>query len=681
MKRATRPAQVPGFRAGLTLGAGAAITLLLEALDARLPGWARLGAPAALGLGATGVGALVALSGVVEARRPRAAAALRWVAWTAFLVLAAPRVLDRPAVAFSLALLAGAFLAAPTVERALTPRARRAAGGLDAFVHGAVIAVAIAWVLAVPAQLAGGVLSRRVLLVVLGVTAALGALASMRRAAPWERVLGGLGLLFVPGWLVSGRGFEATAAGLLVAALLLGSLAWARRALRAVQALRPRGRGHSAAVESARLLITTFLTSGLVGGLVLTLPACARDGVDISLLDAMFTSFSAVCVTGLGVLDTARDFSGIGQGVILTLLQIGGLGTMTFSAAAIVFLGRRLTLRHEAAMTSLLSPDERGALGRALRRVLLMTVVFEALGAFLLTVLFRGAGDGWGAALWRGVFTSISAFCNAGFSLQSDSLVGYADHAPILLVVSLLIVVGGLGPLVVGALPAWARGRRVSLHARIVLVTTLVLLIGPMLFLLVVEWSGSLAGMGLGDRLCNAWFQSVTLRTAGFNSVDMATLHPASTTVMVVLMFIGGSPGSTAGGIKTTTAAVVLAAAWASVRGRERPVLFRHALPTATVNRALAITLVGGATVVGATVLLQLTQQAPLDRLLFEAASASGTVGLSLGVTPTLDGIGRVLIIACMFAGRVGPLSLFFFLLGQDHASRASRPTQDVPVG
>lgn len=683
MKHGPRPAPagVPGFRAGLTLGAGAAITLLLDGLGAHLPAWARFGAPGTLGIGAVIVGALVALSGLIEGRHGRAASVLRFVAWGAFLALALPTVLDRPAVAFALVLFAGGFLAWPAVERVVVPRPARAAGGLDAFVLGAVLAASAGWVLAVPGRLAQGVLARDAVLVSLGLATALGALATVRRRGLLARALGVAGLAAVPAILVVCATFEAAAAWLFLVALLFALLAWFRRTLGPGRGDAARTRGRSAVAESARLLITTFLVSGLMGGCVLTLPVCAPAGQSVSLIDAMFTSFSAVCVTGLGVLDTARDFSATGQSVILVLLQIGGLGTMTFSAAAIVFLGRRMSLRQEAAMSSLLSSDERGALGRALRRLLVMTLVFELVGTGLLAGLFHQRGEAWLPAVWRGGFTAVSAFCNAGFSLQGDSLVGYADSAPILLVVSLLIVVGGLGPVVVAALPRWVRGRRVSLHARIVITTTLLLLVGPTLFVLIVEWTGSLAGLGVGDRLVNAWFQSVTLRTAGFNSLDMAALHPATTTVMLVLMFIGGSPGSTAGGIKTTTAALVVAAAWASVRGRERPVLFGHAVPSATVNRALAITIVGLGAVLLATVVLQLTQRAALDRLLFEAVSASATVGLSLGVTPSLDGIGKVLIMACMFAGRVGPLSLFFFFLGQDRHAVLGRPTQDVPVG
>jgi len=251
----------------------------------------------------------------------------------------------------------------------------------------------------------------------------------------------------------------------------------------------------------------------------------------------------------------------------------------------------------------------------------------------------------------------------------------------VLVVVSVLIVVGGLGPLVVASLPHWVRGKPIRLHARIVIVTTGILLFGPTLFLAVVEWSGSLGHLTYGERLLNAWFQSVTLRTAGFNSIDVEAMHPGSLTVMLGLMFIGGSPGSTAGGIKTTTLAVLVAEAWASVRGRTTAVLFHHELPQGTIRRALALALLGLGAVLAATVLLQLTQVGAFDRLLFETVSASATVGLSLGVTPSLDGIGQIVVIACMFAGRVGPLSLFLFLVGQDPRRTVRRPVQDIPVG
>ncbi|MCA9314167.1 MAG: hypothetical protein H6806_06740 [Planctomycetes bacterium] len=670
----------PSVFTGITLGAGACIALLLDALGAGLPFdvLARLHLPE--GVGAVLVGGLVSLSALTQGARDPKWRVLPWVAWLAFLALAAPRVLDHPGMAFALVVLAAVFLGAPGLLRELASAGSRRPGGAADLVLGLAMASVVAWVLAVPGRLAKGPLLEAVVLAVLTAAGLAGAaLAARGRRVSGIAVALVLVAIVVLGWSHGGT-FEGRGGGLLLAALGAGGVAMVLRALRPrAPGVRTRLEGPS--VEAARWMITTFLVGGLVGGCVLSLPACTADGRPLPLLEATFTSFSAICVTGLGVVDTITTFGPVGQAVILLLIQIGGLGTMTFSAAALVFLGRRISLRHEATLTTLLSPDERGSLGVALRRVLRMTLVFELVGAALLVPRFLAFGDDLGTALWRGVFTSVSAFCNAGFSLQTDSLMGYQQDVGVLLVVSLLIVIGGLGPLVIAAVPRWLRGKPVRLHARIVIVTTAILLFAPTVFLAIVEWSGSLGHLGYGERLLNAWFQSVTLRTAGFNSIDISAMHPGSHTVMVVLMFIGGSPGSTAGGIKTTTMAVLVAEAWASVRGRSAAVLFHHELPPGTIRRALALVLLGLGAVLGATVLLQLTQVGSFESLLFESVSASATVGLSLGVTPSLDGIGQIVVIACMFAGRVGPLSLFLFLVGQDHRRAVRRPVQDIPVG
>ena len=317
--------------------------------------------------------------------------------------------------------------------------------------------------------------------------------------------------------------------------------------------------------QPARLLVGTFVLMGLAGAVALSLPICAAEG-RVLLLDAAFTAFSAVCVTGLAVLDTATAFSRTGQGVILALIQIGGLGIMAFSTAAMVLLGQRLTLKHEGAALELLGGDRRTGLNAALRRVLIVTGVSEGVGAVVLTGLFRWHGDAWPEAAWRGLFTSISAYCNAGFAIQSDSLIGYQDDPLILHVVGLLIIVGGLGPAVVIATLRISKWRRQSLHVRIVLVTSAALLVVPACLIAALEWNHSLADLSVVARLHNAWFQSITTRTAGFNSVDFAVMNPATLTLVEALMFIGGSPGSTAGGIKTTTLFVLVFAVVAVTR-------------------------------------------------------------------------------------------------------------------
>ncbi|MCK6504085.1 potassium transporter TrkH [Myxococcota bacterium] len=430
----------------------------------------------------------------------------------------------------------------------------------------------------------------------------------------------------------------------------------------------------------ARAMVVGFAALCTVGAVLLSLPLAAEQG-RVALIDAAFTAVSAACVTGLGVVDTPGTFSFAGELLILLLIQVGGLGIMTFASAAAVFLGQRLSLSQERATADMLGPGARGDLRGSLRVVLLVTAVTELAGALLLTPSFLLRGDDLPTALWRALFTSISAFCNAGFALQSDSLVGYAGAPDVVLVVSLLIVLGGLGPPVVVALPTLLRGRG-SLQGKLVLVTTALLLVVPALLYAGLEWRASLAPLSTGDKLVNAWFQSVTLRTAGFNSVDLTQVTPATWSLMVMAMFIGGSPGSTAGGLKTTTLAVLILAVVAAVRGRAEALAFGRRLPHRTVYEAAAIASAGLLAVIGALMLLQITQPIPLDRALFEVVSALATVGLTVGATAELDSVGKIIIMGCMFAGRVGPLTLFVFLAERQGDHLGPRPPiEAVPVG
>jgi trk system potassium uptake protein TrkH len=388
-------------------------------------------------------------------------------------------------------------------------------------------------------------------------------------------------------------------------------------------------------------------------------------------------------VTGLIVLDTPVDFSLIGQAVILVLIQLGGLGIMTFSTAAMHLLGRRMSLRHEGAVAGLISPQDRSQLFNATRRLIIFTFTTEALGAICLLVAFIWHGDSLPQGLWRAVFTSISAFCNAGFALQSDNLIPYQSNPWVLHVVATLIIVGGLSPAVVLVTPQVLRrtGRPVGAQVKLTLSTTLLLLVIGCIFILSVEWTNTLAGLSFWQRFHNAWFQSVTLRTAGFNSIDIAAVHPATLSLMIVWMFVGGSPGGTAGGIKTTTLAILVLAVVAAVRGRWAVTSFGRRLSHKTVYKAAAITTVGAVTVWLSLMAMQLTQVIPVDMALFEVVSALGTVGLSIGGTALLDEVGKVLIMLCMFSGRVGPLTLFMFLSHRIEQSVWERPEEEIEVG
>ena len=433
-----------------------------------------------------------------------------------------------------------------------------------------------------------------------------------------------------------------------------------------------------------RLLVVTFALQCVLGGMLLVLPGATTHVGGIGFIDALFTAVSATCVTGLTVLDTARDFTMTGQLVILLLIQVGGLGIMTFSAAALVLLARRMSYRAEATAADLIGADDVAGLGRALGRVLIVTFAAEGIGAAVLAGAFWAGGDSVATAAWRGLFTAVSAFCNAGFALQSDNLVRYAEQPLVLHTVALLMVLGGLGPAVVAALPRLRtrRGRRrLSLHVRLVLLGTAVLLVGPAVLIAVVEWGHALGHLAPLDRLHNAWFQSATTRTAGFYSVDPNALQPTTVTLMMVLMFIGGAPGSTAGGAKITTIAVLVLAVIAAIEGRNEVEVSRRRIPHEVVYRAGAIATLCMLTVGGALFALQVTQAQPMESLLFEAVSAMGTGGLSLGATARLDDFGKLVIMGCMFAGRVGPLTLFLLLSDTRRNGRAHLPAEPVPVG
>jgi trk system potassium uptake protein TrkH len=300
----------------------------------------------------------------------------------------------------------------------------------------------------------------------------------------------------------------------------------------------------------------------------------------------------------------------------------------------------------------------------------------------LLAVGFWSHGDSFGSALWRGVFTAISAFCNAGFALQSDSLIPYQEAPFVLHVVALLIVLGGLSPLAVFAVPELSRrSTPVSAQAKISLLAAGVLLVGGFVFVLAFEWSHSLRGLSPSDRLHNAWFQSATLRTAGFNSVDFGAIQPVTLTLMMLWMFIGGSPGGTAGGVKTTTVSILVLSVAQAIRGQPDLEAFGKRISERTRSRAMVVVAVAMVSGILALVVIQLTQRMETEVAVFEVVSALGTVGLSTGGTSHLDGVGKVVIMACMFVGRVGGLTLFMFLSSRTRQRSMGRPIEEIAVG
>jgi trk system potassium uptake protein len=431
-----------------------------------------------------------------------------------------------------------------------------------------------------------------------------------------------------------------------------------------------------------RLFVGTFAALCLGGTFLLALPQSSTSGESIGFIDAAFTSTSAVCVTGLTVLDTPVVFSGFGQVVILLLIQVGGLGIMTFSTAVLWALGRRMSLLHEGAVASLISTQDRGRLFATAQRIVQLTLGIEGVGAVLLAIAFAAQGDDPAMALWRGIFTSISAFCNAGFALQSSNLIPYQQSPFVLHTIATLIVLGGLSPLAVFALPALLRRSTVpvSAQARLALSAAGMLLVGGFAFILAFEWNDSLRGLRIADKVHNAWFQSATLRTAGFNSVDLALARPETLILMILWMFIGGSPGSTAGGVKTTTVAVLALSVVQAIRGQWTTEAFGKTIPERTRAKAAVVVFIAAVTGLTALIAVLLTQDMPTSMAAFEVASALGTVGLSIGGTIRLDGIGKGIIILCMFVGRVGGLTLLMFLRTRAQPM-LGRPEEEIDVG
>lgn len=429
----------------------------------------------------------------------------------------------------------------------------------------------------------------------------------------------------------------------------------------------------------AWVMFLTFFLLAFCGTLLLLIPGISRISGSISVIDAAFTSVSAVCVTGLTVLDTGRDFTLVGQLAILLLIQLGGLGIMSIATVALGIIGRRLTLHQEYLMSSITDIEQHN-LFDALLLVFRFTFSVEAIGAVVLTVLFLSEGVPFDKALFEGCFTAVSGFCNAGFSLQSNNLIAYQNSPAILATVGILIVLGGLAPATSLLIPAWLQGRTIPAAARMTLLTTVILILIGSLLILLFEWNGALAGLNIVDKFSNAVFQSVTLRTAGFNSIDLVEIAAPTVIIMVLLMFIGGSPGSTAGGIKTTTVAVLAAAFWSNITNHSEVTIFNRTISNKIVFRAMTIVVAAFLLLLVTSMMLVITQSASAGKLIFEAASALGTVGLTIGATAELDAMGKVIVMLAMFAGRIGPVTLFMLLNDGSTCRHLHRPDAKITL-
>jgi trk system potassium uptake protein TrkH len=600
---------------------------------------------------------------ILGLRSSRAAGALITLGVGALLAATAPALVTKPLLSLLLLLIAIAFVfviwSPETLGDLIGPRRSRIRAAIIDVRLSALIAV-LTWLVAVAA--------RDTVDPWMAASSSSASLMAVARAGLWtRRVVGASTRVLwqaITAAAVAGAIIAAAAGGIAGALSILALAPVATLIVARARGVAIVDTGWAALIldHPARLVVATFLFLCAAGTVLLALPACS-SGEAVGFVDAAFTAVSAVCVTGLITLDTPNAWSGLGQAVILVLIQLGGLGIMTLSTAALGALGRRLSVRHEEAVAGLLSGEHRGQLFAALRRTLRITFAAELAGAVCLSALFWSHGDGFATGLWRGVFTAVSAFCNAGFALQSDSLIPY-QHAPAILhIVAILIVAGGLSPAVIALLPQLARRRPVAIQVRIVVVASLLLLIAGFVYFAAVEWNQSLAEMSIADRLHNAWFQSVTFRTAGFNSIDFTEITAATLPVAFVLMFIGGAPGGTAGGMKVTTLWVLGAAVIGALRGEPEASSFRRRIPHQVVYRAIAIGFIGATVVLAVLVAILVTQRMSSTLAVFEVFSAVGTVGLSLGGTGELDGLGKVIIMVAMFLGRVGPLTAFLLLV------------------
>lgn len=447
-------------------------------------------------------------------------------------------------------------------------------------------------------------------------------------------------------------------------------------------------------LNPATLILLSFLLVIFTGTVLLKIPVSTTSH-QISWIDALFTSTSAVCVTGLTVVDTGSAFSVFGQCVILLLIQVGGLGIMTISVALFQWMGRRIPFHQRMAMQDLFSSKPREDIFRLIKSIILMTFCVEFAGAVFLA--FHWVGEfSFGKAVFQAVFHSVSAFCNAGFALFPDSMMQYKSSYLLNIVICCLIIIGGIGFPVLYDLQCWVRVRkmkryRLSVQTRTVLLTTLVLILLGAVFIFMIERQGVQEGKPFSYRILTSIFQSITSRTAGFNTVDIGSLKDATLIMIIFLMFFGASPGSCGGGVKTTTLALLVSFTFSGIRRRIRVNMFKKSIPTETVNRSITLVLISIG-IISLVIFMLLMGDSVIGHeiyeprnsfliYLFETVSAFGTVGLSMGATPDLNLWGKFLIITMMIIGRVGVLTFSYIIVGTGSTKGVERSEENMMIG
>ena len=401
-----------------------------------------------------------------------------------------------------------------------------------------------------------------------------------------------------------------------------------------------------------------------LGAMLLALPISTNARVYTPFLDCIFTSTSAVCVTGLITVDTGTHWSYFGKTVIMMLIQIGGLGFMSFATMLSLIIGKRITLKERLVMQEAMNSTSLQGIVKLAKYILIFTFSIEGLGALLLSTQFIPE-FGLSKGIFYSIFHSVSAFCNAGFDLMGNfnSLINYNGNVVIISTISALIVTGGLGFYVWNEIYNYKNIKKLSLHSKLVISMTIALIIGGAILFFLFEFSNeaTMKGMSFKDRILASIFASVSPRTAGFNSISLADMTIPSIFLSIILMFIGGSPGSTAGGLKTTTAGILYMTVKSVIKGREDTEIFKKKVSKDTVYKAFSVMIIALGLVITVTILLSITEHqtgVPFEYYIFEATSAFGTVGSTLGLTQKLSAIGKIIVALTMYAGRLGPLTL-----------------------
>ena len=442
----------------------------------------------------------------------------------------------------------------------------------------------------------------------------------------------------------------------------------------------------------SKVILLSFGMIILLGTTFLSLPLASSNGESIGPINAGFTATSATCVTGLIVLDTGTDFSSFGHAIILILMQIGGLGIMTFSTALIMLFGKQISLQGQSLLQGVLGEASKYSMIKLLRAIVITTFIFEVIGAMVLFLKFRPLAHFAPLAnfdlLGHCMFHSVSAFCNAGFCLYPDSFMRFQGSWSVNFVIMSLIIVGGIGFTVMLDVYKNVIKRRhirfLSLHSKVVIVTTIALIVIGTILIFAFEYNNQLNQLPMKNSILASVFQSVTTRTAGFNTLDISNMSFASVILMIVFMFIGASPGSTGGGIKTTSFAILVLSVWSIIRHREDVEVFHCSVTSENTRKVMSLITISVTILVTLIIVLcvsEANQGFKFEQIIFEAFSAFGTVGLSMGITPHLTSIGKIAIIALMYLGRVGPLTIAFALSEKKISVHYHYPDENIAIG